>query len=71
MSVVAGIMPVSGYDPDDLNDTLEAAVTDDELRELLTDDQWERYQRKDAALIDVLDEAEIERLLDQRAESTE
>lgn len=64
-------MPIPGYDPDDLDDALEAAVDEEELEDALTDEQWEAYQHDDAALVDVLDEAEIERLLNQRSEPTD
>ncbi|MFC4541301.1 hypothetical protein ACFO5R_05110 [Halosolutus amylolyticus] len=64
-------MPIPGYDPDDLDDALEAAVDDEDLEDALTDEQWEAYRRDDAALVDVLDEAEIERLLDRRSDSTD
>ncbi|WP_135534947.1 hypothetical protein [Halostella pelagica] len=57
-------MPVPGYDPEDIDDTLESHLGEDGLRERLSDEEWEAYQHEDASLVDILDESEIERLLD-------
>ena len=55
-------MPVPGYDPEDLDDELEARLTDGELRERLTDDEFRRYENGES-LVELLDSEEIERLL--------
>ncbi|WP_121820229.1 hypothetical protein [Halostella salina] len=56
-------MPVSGYDPEDIDDTLEARLGDAELRERLTDEELDAYRSEEASLVDLLDEDEIARVL--------
>lgn len=58
-------MPVSGYDPDDLDDVLESSLTDRDIKEFLTDDEWSAYKRGDESLLDLLEGAEIEQLLNR------
>ena len=64
-------MPVPGYDPEDLDDTLESLLDDQTKKEYLSDDEWDAYQRGDASLVDLLEGSEIERLLDQVDESSD
>jgi len=64
-------MPVPGYDPDDLDDALESHLDDGETEALLAASDWRAYRDGDANLVDLLDDAEIERLLAERGESTD
>jgi hypothetical protein len=65
-------MPVSGYDPDDLDDALEARLSEDQLASLLTDDERTAYREGDASLVDLLESSEIEAILDgEGADSAE
>ncbi|NHN46656.1 hypothetical protein G9464_03475 [Halostella sp. JP-L12] len=57
-------MPVPGYDPEDVDDALEANLGEGELAELLTDEELRSYRREEVTLVDLLDESEIERALD-------
>lgn len=59
-------MPISGYDPEDIDDMLESRLTDDEKAELLTDAEWEAYRRGDESLVDLLSSGEIKRVFDGR-----
>lgn len=56
-------MPIGGYDPDDLNESLAAVATDDDLAELLSDAERARYEAGEVGLFDLLSGEEIERLL--------
>ena len=56
-------MPVPGYDPDDLDSELEDELSDGEIRERLTDDEYERYENGES-LVGLLDEDERDELLD-------
>jgi len=60
-------MPVSGYDPEDIDDALEARLGESELRERLDDEEFEAYRSEEASLVDLLDESEIARILDGEA----
>jgi hypothetical protein len=52
-------MVIPGYDPEDIDDALESRLEENELRERLTDEEWDAYQHGEAALADMLDENEI------------
>ncbi|MFB6297742.1 MAG: hypothetical protein ABEH56_04405 [Salinirussus sp.] len=56
-------MPVPGYDPEDIDDTLEALVDEEDVAELLSEEQQASYERGDADLVDLLDSGEIERFV--------
>lgn len=58
-------MPVPGYDPEDIDEQLEARLNDEEIEDRLTDSELESYRNGDANLIDFLDEDEIEQVLDR------
>ena len=60
-------MPVSGYDPEDIDDMLESRLTDGEKAEFLTDAEWEAYRRGDESLVDLLEGSEIERIFHRDA----
>lgn len=64
-------MPVPGYDPEDLDDTLESLLTHQQKRAYLTDEQWESYREGDASLVDLLDAKEIDNLLEQADEPSD
>jgi hypothetical protein len=55
-------MPVSGYDPDDIDEDLAARLEDREIEEFLTDEEVERWESGES-LLDLLDEDDIDRLL--------
>jgi len=56
-------MPVPGYDPEDVDDTLESRLGEEEVRERLSDEEWDAYQREEASLVDLLDEREIAEIM--------
>lgn len=55
-------MPISGYDPDDLEQTLREGLESRGPEAFLTDEQQRRVDEGES-LLDVLDTDEIERLL--------
>lgn len=57
-------MPVPGYDPDDVDDTLERMLEDHEISEFLSDDELRQWEGGES-LVDLLDEDDIDRLLDR------
>ena len=56
-------MPISGYDPEDIDDALEANLEEDQLDEYLTESERETYRAGDANLIDLLESEEIRTIL--------
>jgi hypothetical protein len=63
-------MPVPGYDPEDLDDVLEARIDERHARRLLSEDEWAAY-REGESLVDLLDESEIRELLGDEGERTD
>jgi hypothetical protein len=59
VAVEGSNMPVPGYDPGDVDDMLEAHLTDQERAELLTDAERDAYERGEASLVDLLAQSEI------------
>jgi hypothetical protein len=57
-------MPVSGYDPDDVDDALERILEDREVSEFLTEAERQQWETGDS-LVDLLDEDDIDRLLER------
>ena len=57
-------MPISGYDPDDLDDALGNLLSRSDVEEFLTDDEIDRWESGES-LLDLLDDEELERLLDE------
>ncbi|PSQ18792.1 hypothetical protein BRD00_04355 [Halobacteriales archaeon QS_8_69_26] len=57
-------MTISGYDPDDLDDALGNMISRRDVREFLTDEEERRWDAGEN-LLDLLDEDDIERLLDE------
>jgi hypothetical protein len=57
-------MPVSGYDPDDVDDALERMLEDREVSEFLTEAERQQWGTGDS-LVDLLDEDDIDRLLER------
>ena len=57
-------MPVGGYDPEDLDEKLEAAMETEnaELSNWLTDEERREWERGES-LVDLLDEDDIHELL--------
>lgn len=56
-------MPISGYDPDDLDGLLERLLDESDLREHFSEEQWNAYKDGDLKLNDMLEDDEIERML--------
>jgi hypothetical protein len=56
-------MVIPGYDPEDVDDTLESRLGEEEVRERLSDEEWDAYQREEASLVDLLDESEIAEIM--------
>lgn len=54
-------MPVSGYDPDDLEDRLAELLAEHDRTNFLTDEEYERFEAGER-LLDILDAEDIERL---------
>ena len=52
-------MPVPGYDPDDLDAELEGKLTDEEIRDRLNDEEYDRYENGES-LVGLLDEDELD-----------
>lgn len=57
-------MVIPGYDPEDLDDVLEARMDEAEIETQLTDEQWEAYRRGRESLVDLLDDDEIRELVE-------
>jgi len=52
-------MPVPGYDPEDIDEELEAELTESEVRERLNDEEFERYENGES-LFELLDGEQID-----------
>ncbi|WP_394743272.1 hypothetical protein [Natronococcus roseus] len=59
-------MPVPGYDPEDIDDTLEALLEPNEIEDYLDDEQLEAYRNGGQDLVDLLEGNEIRRILDRK-----
>lgn len=57
-------MPVPGYDPDDLDAELEGLLSEPEIQEHLTNEEFQRY-KGGTSLIDLLSEEDVHELLDE------
>jgi hypothetical protein len=55
-------MPVGGYDPEDLDDTLSALMDDRDPSNWLTDEEIREWEQGEN-LVDLLDEDDIHELL--------
>lgn len=55
-------MPVGGYDPEDLDDTLSALMDDRDPSNWLTDEEIREWEQG-GSLVDLLDEDDIHDLL--------
>lgn len=55
-------MPVGGYDPEDLDDTLSALMDDRDPSNWLTDEELREWEAGES-LVDLLDEDDIRELL--------
>ncbi|SDQ21988.1 hypothetical protein [Natronobacterium texcoconense] len=56
-------MPVSGYDPEDIDDALEGKLEDDRLDEYLSESDREAYRAGEANLVDLLESDEISEIV--------
>ncbi|MFB6121817.1 MAG: hypothetical protein ABEJ68_11970 [Halobacteriaceae archaeon] len=59
-------MPVPGYDPADVEDALRSKLDETDTQEVLTDEERAAYRNDDASLVDLLDDDQIARILDDR-----
>ncbi|MFC4550569.1 MULTISPECIES: hypothetical protein [Halorussus] len=57
-------MPVSGYDPDDLDEMLAERMGNRDPSNWLTDEELREYE-EGASLLDLLDETDIHELLER------
>lgn len=57
-------MPVPGYDPEDIDSTLESLLDADDIAELLSEEEWRSYKDGDANLVNLLESGEIEHIFD-------
>ncbi|WP_049891765.1 hypothetical protein [Natronococcus amylolyticus] len=64
-------MPVPGYDPEDIDGTLEALLEPDEIEDYLDDEQLEAYRNGGEDLVDLLEGDEIRRILDRKEASVD
>lgn len=55
-------MPVPGYDPEDIDEELEAELTEGEVRERLSDEEFERYENGES-LFELLEGEQIDEIL--------
>jgi len=56
-------MVIPGYDPEDLDDALEARMDETEIETFLTESEWETYRSGRAGLVDLLDDDEVRELV--------
>ncbi len=66
LCVVRYRVPVPGYDPEDIDDTLESLLEDDEIEQYLSETELEAYRNGDEDLIDLLEGDEIHRILERK-----
>jgi len=64
-------MPIPGYDPEDIDDTLEELLTKEEKQEYLSDEEWASYRSGDESLLDLLESSEIQRIFERRGKLTD
>jgi hypothetical protein len=57
-------MPVPGYDPDDLDAELEGLLSESEIQEHLSDEEFRQY-KNGGSLINLLGEDDVHELLDE------
>jgi len=62
-------MPVPGYDPEDIDSTLESLLDADDIAEMLSEEEWQSYEDGDANLVDLLESGEIQRIFEKRGVS--
>lgn len=63
-------MVIPGYDPDDIDETLEVMMERGDPSDYLTDEEIERWKDGES-LLDLLDEGDIDRLLEKAPEDVE
>lgn len=56
-------MPVPGYDPDDVEETLEGALSEEEIESRLDESELDAYRSGEESLVDLIDEDDIEEVL--------
>jgi hypothetical protein len=59
-------MVIPGYDPEDIDDTLEAHMDEGEIEQLLSGTELQAYRDGDASLIDLLSSDEIQELIESK-----
>lgn len=60
-------MVIPGYDPDDIDETLEVMMERGDPSDYLTEDEMERWKGGES-LLDLLDDEDIDRLLEKAPE---
>lgn len=56
-------MPVPGYDPDDVEETLESALSEEEIEARLDEGELEAYRSDEESLVDLLEQDDIEEVV--------
>lgn len=64
-------MPVPGYDPEDIDSTLESLLDADDIAEILSEAERQSYQDGDANLVDLLESGEINRIFQNQGVSVD
>jgi hypothetical protein len=59
-------MPVPGYDPEDIDSTLESLLDGDDIAALLSEEELQSYRNDDASLVSLLESGEIQRIFDSK-----
>lgn len=64
-------MPVPGYDPADIDSTLESLLDAADVEEILSEEEWQSYENGDANLTELLESGEINRLFESEGVSVD
>lgn len=64
-------MPVPGYDPEDIDSTLESLLDADDIAEILSEEERQSYQDGDANLVDLLESGDINRIFQNQGVSVD
>jgi hypothetical protein len=64
-------MPVPGYDPADIDSTLESLLDADDVAEILSEEEWQSYEDGDANLVELLESGEINRIFESKGVSVD
>jgi hypothetical protein len=71
LNVMCYLMPVPGYDPEDVDGALKSLLQEDEIEQRLSESDLRAYRDGNEDLIDLLDGDEIRRILERKDASTD